>query len=117
MRDSQIIKTSLLYDDVVSIIKDICIYDDKQNIYIFNKTAYKRMKYYKKDTGILKKLGKHYYESKLFYIKRKMSYKTFTTIIRQICKYAQLRVMSEIKYEKSSYIIEYYITLPDVITE
>ena len=75
------------------------------------------MRYYKKDDNVISLLKKHYYESKLFYLTRKRNYKTFTTIIRQICKYAQLRVMSEIKYEKSSYIIEYYITLPDVITE
>jgi len=111
MRDSQNIKNTLDREAVINIIKDISIYNDHRNQYVFNKTAYKRMRYYKKDDNVISILKKHYYESKLFYLTRKRSYKTFTTIIRQICKFAGLKILSDIKYQKSSYVIEYYIQL------
>ena len=111
MRESQNIKSSLKKEQVIDIIKEICILNTNTNQYIFNKTAYKRMRYYKKDDNVISLLKKHYYESKIFYLTRKRSYKTFTTIIRQICKYAELKILSDIKYQKSSYVIEYFIQL------
>lgn len=111
MRESQNIKSTLTNEIIIKIIKDIAIYNEKTNQYIFNKIAYKRMRFYKKEVEIIKLLKQHYYESKLFYLTRKITYKTFTTIIRQICKYANLKILSDIKYLKSSYIIEYYIEL------
>ena len=111
MRESQNIKNTLERDTVINIIKDIAIYNESLKHYVFNKTAYKRMCYYKKDDNVISILKKHYYESKNFYLTRKRSYKTFTTIIRQICKYANLKILSDIKYQKSSYVIEYYIHL------
>ena len=43
------------------------------------------------------------------YITRKMNYKNFITIIRQICKYHHFAFASNIKYDKSSYEITYNI--------
>ena len=38
-----------------------------------------------------------------------MSYNNFTTILRQICKSSLITYISKVKYEKSTYGIEYYI--------
>ena len=110
MRDSQIIKPTLSVDDVIKLLKEICIYS-KDNIYLFNNNAYKRLRLFKKVDYVINKLRPHYYGSKLFYLTRKMSYKTFSTIIRQLCKYANVELLSNIRYLYSSYIIEYTLML------
>lgn len=110
MRESQIIKPTLLKNDVVKLLKEICIYS-KDNVYLFNNNAYKRLRLFKKVDYVINKLRPHYYDSKLFYLTRKMSYKTFSTIIRQLCKYADIELLSKIRYIYSSYIIEYTLMI------
>jgi hypothetical protein len=47
--------------------------------------------------------------SKRKYLEKKLSFNTFTTILRQICNFNKIKYISQIKYDKSSYGIEYYI--------
>ena len=108
MKDSQNIKSTLTYNIVKEILYNVCTHVEN-NIYTFNKISYKRLRLFKKLDSVLNRLRPHYYESKMFYLTRKMNYKTFSTIIRQICKYSQLKILSNIKYLHSSYIIEYTI--------
>jgi hypothetical protein len=44
-----------------------------------------------------------------------LNYKSFITIIRQICKFNNIQYQNFIKYEKSSYNIYYYIYIPNNI--
>lgn len=110
MKESQNIKNTLDRDVVIELLRDMCI-ESEENILLFNKTAYKRLRLFNKITPILKKLKPYYYESKMFYLTRKMNYKTFSTIVRQLCKYANLKLLSNIRYLYSSYIIEYTIIM------
>ena len=50
-----------------------------------------------------------YYDKPLSKSNIKLTYNSFTTIIRQICKYNQITYTSQIKYDKSTYEIVYYI--------
>ena len=43
------------------------------------------------------------------YLDKKLTYNSFTTILRQICNYNKITYTSQIKYDKSSYEITYYI--------
>ena len=54
-------------------------------------------------------MEKYYYNSKKKYVTRKQTYKTFMTILRQICKYHHIPFTSKIQYNKSKYTINYYI--------
>ena len=60
-----------------------------------------------------KDMNEFYHNSKKYYTEREQSYKTFMTIVRQICKYHHIPFTSKIKYDKSLYQIDYYIYLTD----
>ena len=53
----------------------------------------------------------YYHISKRKYLERKVTYKSFTTVLRQICNANKITYTSQIKYDKSSYNIVYYIYL------
>jgi len=53
----------------------------------------------------------NYHISKQHYVERKMTYKNFITVIRQICKYHHIPFTSQIKYDKSNYEIYYSILI------
>ena len=113
--DSQCIKNTLDKDIVCSIIKEICIKETKNNcdVYMFNNSIYKRLMLFKKIEPIIDKIKYHYYESKRFYVTRKMSYKTFCTILRQLAKYVKVKIESDIKYIHSTYMIEYKVYMDE----
>ena len=52
-----------------------------------------------------------YHISKQKYLERKLTYNNFTTILRQICNFNKINYTSQIKYDKSTYDIIYYIYL------
>ena len=56
-----------------------------------------------------------YHISKRDYIDRKLTYKSFNTIIRQICNFNNITYTSQIKYDKSVYDIIYSIQFPTII--
>ena len=68
--------------------------------------------FYKLQNIICDNIEKYYYKCKRFYVTRKQTYKTFITILRQICKFKHLAFTSKIKYDKSKYEIVYYIYPP-----
>ena len=51
----------------------------------------------------------YYHLSKRIYLERKLTYNSFVTIIRQICNFNKITYTSQIKYDKSTYDIMYYI--------
>ena len=51
----------------------------------------------------------YYFLSKRKYLEKKLTINTFTTILRQICNFNKITYTSQIKYNKSTYTIEYYI--------
>ena len=57
------------------------------------------------------KLLEYYHVSKQYYVTRKMTYKSFITVLRQLCKYFGLTYSSQIKYIKSNYEIIYHIDM------
>ena len=108
---SQNIKPSLEKETITKIIKSITTYDEKKEIYIFSNVEYKRMCYHEQTKDILKTLRPHYYESKRFYLDRKLTFKSFSTILRQICKFVKIDISSRVVYTKSDYMIIYTIKL------
>jgi len=82
---------------------------EKSNYYFFSKTHFKAAVFNENIQPFLDLVKPYYYSSKQKYITRKMNYKNFITIIRQICKYHHFAFASNIKYDKSSYEITYNI--------
>jgi hypothetical protein len=81
----------------------------KTNYYFFTKTTFKSAQYNEAVQPFLDKIKEHYFPSKQKYVTRKMNYKNFVTILRQICKFHHIPFTSTIKYDKSTYDISYSI--------
>ena len=60
---------------------------------------------------------KYYHISKRKYLDKQLTYNSFITIIRQICKHNNIQYKNENKYDKSNYVIYYYIYIPTEITQ
>lgn len=77
--------------------------------YIFTISSYKKLCYNHHDTVFLSQIAPYYYNSKLYYVERQHTYKTFCTILRQICKINNIKITTKTTYYNSSYYMDYYI--------
>ena len=80
-----------------------------------NKVIYRKMKYHGKVQPFFDYMLDYYYESKKKYVSNEPTYKSFITVIRQICKYFGFTIVSDLKYIKSTYEINYNIYIVDNI--
>ena len=104
---SQIFKQQVPKEKMFLLLDDIAIKTDKR--YIFNKDSYKKGLLDNSLEVFLEECKPYYYASKQKYLEKKITYNSFTTILRQICNFNKITYTSQIKYFKSSYDIEYYI--------
>jgi len=79
--------------------------------YLVDENVYKKMLFHGLEVEFYNQLREYYHKSKHFYLDRELNYKTFTTVLRQLCKYNQIPFDSRIKYMKSVYKNEYVISL------
>ena len=104
---SQIFKQPVPTEKLMKLLENISQKHSKH--YLFDNAAYKK--------GILNNLipefmsecSPYYHVAKQSYLEKKMSYTTFTTVLRQICKFNDIKFTSQIKYDKSIYNIDYYV--------
>ena len=71
--------------------------------------AYRKMIFHNYNDNFCTELKEYYYVGKLVYITRKMTYKSFINIVRQICKKNTILFTSQMKYNESKYNIDYLI--------
>jgi hypothetical protein len=86
-----------------------CNASKTEKFYTFNNNSYKKGVFNNTIAEFLQKCTPHYHISKRKYLEKKLSYNTFTTVMRQICKFNNIKFTSQIKYDKSNYDIVYYI--------
>ena len=70
----------------------------KENYYTIDMNSYKKMMYNNYHIDFCNELKEYYHKGKLFYLEREMTYNTFTTIIRQVCKHEAIMFTSKINY-------------------
>jgi hypothetical protein len=99
----QAIPTSLLFD----LLEKVCLKTD--TYYFFDLNAYRKMIFLDLHGAFVLALRDYYHTSKLFYLERQHTYSSFTNILRQICKFSEIEVDSEMKYNYSQYYINFYI--------
>jgi len=104
---SQIFKQQIPTDLLFSLLELVTIKNDKH--YTFDVISFKKGVFSQSIADFLIKCKPYYYASKYKYIDRKLTYNSFTTILRQICNYNKIVYTSQIKYDKSDYNIVYYI--------
>ena len=104
---SQIFKSimpkSLLFD----LLDKICLKNEKH--YTFNINSFKKGVYSEDIQNFLKECSQYYHLSKRKYLERKLTHNSFSTVLRQICNFNHITYTSQIKYDKSTYDIVYYI--------
>jgi len=104
---TQIFKHPVPNNLLFNLLDTICLKTD--NYYLVDMNAYRKMLFHKHDEEFCNELKEYYYIGKHFYITRKMTYKSFTNIIRQICKHNSIPFTSQMKYNESKYNIDYLV--------
>lgn len=104
---TQIFKNKIPNELLFELFDSICLKNDKH--YVLNIDSFKRGIFKDVLCKFIEDCTPYYYLSKRRYLERKLTYKSFITIIRQICNSNKITYTSEIKYEKSTYNIIYYI--------
>jgi len=103
----QIFKTSIPNQIMFDLLDKICLKTDKY--YLFDMNAFRKMTFYHLFEPFSQAIINHYHVSKQFYLTRKLTYNSFTNILRQLCKSANIMFTSQIKYNESKYNIDYLI--------
>jgi len=104
---TQIFKNNIPNELLFNLLELICIKSEKY--YILNNESFKKGIYNESITKFIEECKPYYHLSKRKYLERKINYKSFTTILRQICNCNKITYTNKIKYEKSTYFIIYYI--------
>lgn len=104
---SQIFKNHIPNELLITLLDDIAI--KIENGYILNNNSYKKGIFNETIIEFVNQCKPYYHLSKRKYLERKLTYNSFITIIRQICNHNNIKYTSQIKYDKSSYDINYYI--------
>ena len=103
----QIFKYNPEYDKIKIFIQQ---FGDKYlNYYLINEHTFMRSKINGAIENFIQYLLPLYYTSKQFYLTRNITYNSFLTILRQVCKECNILFTYKIKYLSSKYMIEYYI--------
>lgn len=103
----QIFKENIPSKILFDLLEQICLKTDKY--YLVDQTAFKKMLFLGLNEGFLQEILPNYHASKQFYITRKFNYNSFTNILRQMCKSNSVMFHSTIKYNESSYTIDYFV--------
>ena len=91
---NQIFKKNVDNDLFFQLLDELCIKNEK--FYIFNNDSYKKGVFNQSINNFLESCKPCYHTSKQKYIERKLTYNSFTTILRQICKYNKIIFTSQI---------------------
>ena len=103
----QIFKNNVPNESLFYLLDNTCAKNEKY--YIFNIDSFKRGIYKELIQNFIETCRPYYHISKRKYLDRKLTYNSFTTILRQICKFNNIIYTHKIKYDKSTYNIIYYI--------
>ena len=104
---SQIFKQKIPNSILFDLLEKICV--KTNNYYFVNNISFKKAVYNEDILSFLDECKSYYHISKHKYLNSQATYNSFTTILRQICKFNKISFTSKIKYDKSSYEIQYYV--------
>lgn len=107
MNNTQIFKNQVPNIVLFQLLDKICLKNEKH--YTFNNDSFKKGIYNEEIQSFVTFCNPYYFMSKRKYLEKKLTFNSFTTILRQILNFNKITYTSKIKYCKSSYIIEYYI--------
>ena len=106
---TQIFKSQVPPILLFSLLESICPVCD--SFYVFDINSFKKGVFNESISKFLESCKPYYYLSKQKYVDRKLTYNSFVTVVRQICNNTKIAYKTEIKYDKSTYNIVYYISV------
>lgn len=104
---NQIFKNQVPNNILFGLLEKVCLKTDKY--YSIDMNAYKKMMFHNLHVDFCNLLKEYYHLGKQFYLERELTYKSFTNIIRQICKNNSIMYTSKMKYNESKYNIVYFV--------
>lgn len=105
---NQIFKRQIPNETLFQLLNNICMKNEKH--YTFNNDSFKKGIYNSDIEHFIQLCSPYYFISKRKkYLEKKLTFNTFSTVLRQICNFNKIIYTSQIKYTNSSYYIEYYI--------
>ena len=104
---TQIFKKNVPNELLFTLLDSICAKNEKH--YVLNNESLKRGMFQESISKFFDECNKYYQISKKKYLEKKLTYNSFTTVLRQICNFNNITYTSQIKYDKSNYDIIYYI--------
>jgi hypothetical protein len=104
---TQIFKKKISNEFLFELLNIICLKNEKH--YTFNVESFKKGIFKENIQQFIENCKPYYHISKRKYLEKKLTYNTFTTVLRQICNFNKITYTSQIKYDKSTYDIIYYI--------
>jgi hypothetical protein len=104
---NQIFKVLVPKELLFDLLDKICLKTDKY--YLIDNNSYRKMVFNNFHNEFCEILKPYYHLGKRMYIERKMTYNSFVTLIRQICKASNIMYTSHIKYNESKYNIDYFV--------
>ena len=104
---AQIFKNIVPSRKIFQLLDLLCIKNDKH--YFFDNNSFKKGLFTQEINIFFEECKPYYHISKKKYLEKKITYNSFTTVLRQICNSNKIIFTSQIKYDKSNYDIIYYI--------
>jgi hypothetical protein len=106
---SQLFKKEIPIHLLKDLLNSICERTETTE-YIVTIESFKKGEYLNLILPFFQSLHSYYHDSKKKFVEKQIiTYKSFLTVLRQICNYHGIPFTSQIKYEKSNYIIVYKI--------
>ncbi len=107
----KIFKETPPLNEIFSFLEFISIQKTHEYLYI-TPYSFKKATFHNKLDDFIIMITPYYYTSKLNFINRTHTYKTFLTIIRHICKHHMINFSYSIKYSNSRHEMHYKIFFP-----
>lgn len=104
---NQIFRKNVDPQILYELLSKICLTTDKY--YCVDMNAFRKMTFHLYHEEFFKTLLDYYHVSKQFYLTRPLTYNSFTTVLRQICKSNEIMFTSTIHYNQSKYTINYFV--------
>jgi len=104
---TQIFKKKIPNEYLFELLDKICV--KFKDYYLINTISFKKGMYNNHIKDFFDLSRDYYHISKRKYIDKPITYNSFMTIVRQICNFNKITYKNNIKYDRSSYDINYYV--------
>ena len=105
--NSQIFKNIVPKEILYDLLNKVCV--NNNDHFLFDKISYKKGEFQQLLVPFCASMLDYYHTSKHFYLTRKLTYSSFVTILRQLCKATNIKYTLKVVYIRSEYSVIYYI--------